>query len=445
VKRKAVSIRVLVTLLLGLAAGLTVLAAAPPFPINWQGVKAPIPQGGHWFAEASVDGKIYLFGGLASSESESSITLNNTQIYDPATDTWTAGAAMPTGRYLATAAAVGGKIYVMGGRTITSAGAGGPVNANEAYDPATNTWAVMASMPSAVRGHAATVYDNKIYVFGGNTGTYQKTVRIYDPSTNGWSTAANMPQVRAYGAAVYVPSKGRIYYIGGDNGGSTATKYYGTAITFDPSANTWDSGTIDMSDKVSSFGCAFDPSAGDIYVFSGTMWDQANNRDQASSYKVQVLDTATNTFSDSENLPPSPQNRSDCSADCVDGVVYLMGGTVSDKLVDALDVATGDWFGNIAPSPVSADNPNAFNVGGKLYLLNGVSSSLNTAVFSYDPNTGAWTQSGAFNSAPRYAAVADVSDGKIVIADGPVEREHAKPGFTFAIHDQRKRISLGIT
>ncbi len=111
---------------LGLAMGMAALAAAPPFPINWQGMKAPMPQGAGWTGVATVGGKVYVFGGLTGTETESSYTLNITQIYDPATNTWTAGAPMPTARYLCTAAVVNDKIYVMGGRTINSGGRAAP-------------------------------------------------------------------------------------------------------------------------------------------------------------------------------------------------------------------------------------------------------------------------------------------------------------------------------
>ncbi len=420
-------LRLIAVFVMVMAAGLVAHAQALPFSVSWQGVKAPIPSGAQWMAECTLNGKIYLFGGLSSSPAETEITLGTTQIYDPSTKSWSSGALMPTARYLATAVAVNGKIYVMGGRTIDSMGSGGPVKVNEIYDPSTDTWSTGASMPAAIRGHAACAYNGKIYVFGGNTGSYQKTVRIYDPSADSWSTGQDMPNKRAYGVAVYVSSVARIYYIGGDNGGSTSSKYYGTAITYDPSSDTWDSGSVSMIDKVSFPGAVFDPTTGKIYIFSGTNWDTANKRDDGVSSVVQVLDTASNTFTQLPNLPPSPISRADSSAGYVDGNIYLIGGGVGFRMVDMYDTTTGTWY---QPNPPLAydsasqtsnylEMANVVGMNNTLYVLNGYNASGTFAgVYSYDPASNTWSSSTASNPVPRYGAVADVWNGKIAMADG---------------------------
>jgi len=144
-----------VALLLPVAA----MATDPPFPVNWQGVKAPIPQSRYWAGQCEYNGKIYVFGGISEDSAGNTIALNTVYIYDPATNTWTRGADMPTARYLPTASAVNGKIYVIAGRAPDPANPGSFINfrVNEEYDPATNTWATKASITQAIRGHAATV------------------------------------------------------------------------------------------------------------------------------------------------------------------------------------------------------------------------------------------------------------------------------------------------
>ncbi|HCG02639.1 MAG TPA: hypothetical protein DEV93_19115, partial [Chloroflexi bacterium] len=62
----------------------------------------------------------------------------------------------------------------------------------EAYDPATNSWSTKAAMPSARWGLAATIGpDGKIYAIGGVeplglAGKIVGTVEAYAPSTNSW-------------------------------------------------------------------------------------------------------------------------------------------------------------------------------------------------------------------------------------------------------------------
>ena len=74
---------------------------------------------------------------------------------------------MSAGRGSVGAAAVDGKIYVIGGRDPT----GKTVNTNSAYDPATNTWKDgLAPLPKARDHLAIGVLDGKIYVAGGRFG-----------------------------------------------------------------------------------------------------------------------------------------------------------------------------------------------------------------------------------------------------------------------------------
>jgi N-acetylneuraminic acid mutarotase len=408
-------------LVLAAAFGLAASAAEPPFAVTWQGVLSPMPSGLGWGATVAYNNKIYVFGGLSNTETENSVTLGTTQIYDPATDTWTLGAAMPTARYLATAVEVGGKIYVMGGRTIDSSGSGGPVTSNEVYNPATDSWTTARAMSTPNRGHMAAAWGTKIYVFGGNTGSYQRTVSIYDTVGDSWSTGAQMAVARAYGAAVAVPAKTRIYLIGGaSNATSTcSTCYLGNAVAYDPTRNAWDTGTIAMvsGEATSTFAACL--SGTKIYVFPGQKWDTVNNKDAASSGVTQALDTATNTFAALNTLPPSPVSRTEAGAALVDGKIYLIGGSEGFRVVDAFDPASVTWTQGNAPIPTYLSGANMAAIGDKLVVVNGGSSQgLNNGVYVYDPVAGTWTKPTATNPLPRTGGVQGVHNGKLILADG---------------------------
>ena len=71
---------------------------------------------------------------------------------------------MPTARNHLSSAVVDGKLYAIGGRT---SGPSGNLNANEAYDPSTNTWSTKAPMPTARGGLASVAINGNIYSFGG--------------------------------------------------------------------------------------------------------------------------------------------------------------------------------------------------------------------------------------------------------------------------------------
>ena len=84
-----------------------------------------------------------------------------------AEDTWVAKAPMSQARAGLGVAVVNGKIYDIGGNTWEKESAqhttGGVVGTNEEYDPATDTWTFKASMPTPREAFAIAVCQNKIY------------------------------------------------------------------------------------------------------------------------------------------------------------------------------------------------------------------------------------------------------------------------------------------
>jgi len=129
-------------------------------------------------AAAVVNEKIYVIGGLDGGGFSS-----NVDEYDPANDTWSPKASMPTGRRDLAVSVVNGKIYAIGGIGYD------PNNiliydVVEEYDPATDTWATKTAMPTGREYLTASSVNNKVYALGGSIGpgsTFD-TVEEYDPS-----------------------------------------------------------------------------------------------------------------------------------------------------------------------------------------------------------------------------------------------------------------------
>ena len=150
-------------------------------------------------------GKVYVIGGIARDP-------HDVWVYDPATRRWrddTAG--LPTMRENAAAVAVGGRIYVIGGRWSRV-----NLSVNEAYDTFTNRWIRLTPMPAPVSGLAATVIDGRIHVIGGEdlaTGRTTGAHYVYDPRTGEWETMPPLPTARHGGAVVAVDRA--LYVIGG--------------------------------------------------------------------------------------------------------------------------------------------------------------------------------------------------------------------------------------
>jgi N-acetylneuraminic acid mutarotase/predicted GH43/DUF377 family glycosyl hydrolase len=123
-------------------------------------------------------------------------------VYDPELDTWDSLPDMLYERVAATASILDSKIYVLGG--FHQSNKGGIIGKTEMYDPGINRWTELKEMPIPVVNHISVVYDNKILVFGGDTGTISVNksygicnIQEYDPSTDTWRIMQSMPFNRA--------------------------------------------------------------------------------------------------------------------------------------------------------------------------------------------------------------------------------------------------------
>jgi len=116
-------------------------------------------------------------------------------------NSWVEKAPMQVARANLEVAVVNGDIYAIGGNTVTGEYNidqgffkginGGTVNTNEQYNPATDTWTFKAPMPTPRDSFAIAVYQNKIYCIGGRTSiplyspqTFTTANEVYDPATD---------------------------------------------------------------------------------------------------------------------------------------------------------------------------------------------------------------------------------------------------------------------
>src|ERR1700693_4701726 len=180
--------------------------------------------------------------------------INNAFEYDPVKDSWRELAPMPTKRGAGVAVTVGDKMYMIGGATVAP-GATNPaihpttaqrvVGTVEEYDPKTNQWRARATMPTPRNHTAAGVVDGKIYVIGGRIGaafiaasSNLSNVEAYDPVNDTWSPPlAKMPTARS-GLCVGV-YQNRIYIAGGEFQNAVEQTAYRVFEGYDPATNSW--------------------------------------------------------------------------------------------------------------------------------------------------------------------------------------------------------------
>jgi len=193
-----------------------------------------------------ADGRIFVSGGVDDTDG---FGLRSTEVFDPSTLTWTAGPSMSVKRY-------GHRMGLLpDGRVLISGGLWhGPdlvdyaTASCEIYDPSTNSLSAGPSMATA-RGRFGfvSVGGGQFLAMGGlwyqepsppaTNSLYASVseVELYDATTNTWTPKPSLPR-GMYDFAVASPDAGRaMIFDGFDVQGTDA----GQIILYDPNFNTW--------------------------------------------------------------------------------------------------------------------------------------------------------------------------------------------------------------
>lgn len=288
--------------------GTSATPTAPP-GLLWR-TRAPMPTPRLEAGAAVVNGKVYVIGGFSGS------ALTTNEEYDPVTDTWATKASMPTSRRSPVVAAVNNKIYAIGGMSYINANQVTYSYATEEYDPTTNTWTTKGAMPPgntvnpilSNRFIAGTAINGKIYVavfnnngtpplfstfeydpvtdtwntnkapvpFGNNqyavaalSGKFYSLTASsfaeYDPLADIWIIKPSSPQSLSQMRLVALPSKNKLYAIGG----FTASDIHDTVQEYDPTSNIW---TTQTSVPIPRHSTTTAEVGGMVYAFGGSLF-----------------------------------------------------------------------------------------------------------------------------------------------------------------------------
>ena len=208
-----------------------------------------------------VGGKLYVVGGNDSSQ-----TIATMDMFDPGSGQWVTKPSMSVDRGLAACAPIGGKIYVFGGMRFvgTSYNFTG-LRTGEVYDTTKGTWTPVANMPTGRWGHSAAAVNGKIYIFGGRSvSEYYSSVEVYDPQTNTWSTKSNMPTFRYCLTTCVLDSL--VYAVGGWAHSGTGPLYDKVEV-YDPERDRWYTETPMPVTRAVLAGIVLD---GKIFVYGGS-------------------------------------------------------------------------------------------------------------------------------------------------------------------------------
>jgi len=196
-------------------------------------------------SSATLDDRVYLAGGHSNGR-------DSARVFRLDSDRWTEVAAMHFARGGHALVAAAGKLYAIGGNN--SRGNVGPA---EAYDPATNAWTVLPSLPVARNHVSGFSAGGAACVAGGRSPTTAR-VDCFDPAAGVWSRLPDLPQP-ASGAGATTFASGDVVMTGGQDASETRIV---DQLAFYPPGGSWIS-----PDKMLSPRHGFE-----LAVFEGRAW-----------------------------------------------------------------------------------------------------------------------------------------------------------------------------
>lgn len=274
------------------------LVGLPPEADQQRVTESPAPKAatpGRWVARAALpiprsemawatvkSGRMHLLGGYGQQR----VDRPYHHIYDPQTDSWTDGPALPLGANHVGVAVVGGRLYAIGGfveqnrrphaqcfvladgeggwrpiaplpqpcGAIGCVDAGGTLHAiggavgdtfetkksvdwHFAYDAAADRWTSRRPMPTG-RDHTGVVYmAGLVHLVGGRVDSFHTNSNLhhaYDPKADTWTARRPLPTARSgHGAVVY---RERIFVMGGEG----TDRVFGQNEAYDPATDRWE-------------------------------------------------------------------------------------------------------------------------------------------------------------------------------------------------------------
>jgi N-acetylneuraminic acid mutarotase len=174
------------------------------------------------------NGNIYRVGGLSfTNKAGEETAFNSLDVfakYDPKTNAWKDLPSLPEPRSSLDAAVVGDKLYVVGGWNLQGASSMDAPWHEEAlvFDltKEDGKWEPIAKPPFQTRALAAMGHQGKLWVMGGMKSTNQTTreVHIYDPQTNTWAVGPELAggdQLAGFAISAFVAG-GQLCYNGSE-------------------------------------------------------------------------------------------------------------------------------------------------------------------------------------------------------------------------------------
>ncbi|MCG3133476.1 MAG: N-acetylneuraminate epimerase [Planctomycetes bacterium] len=377
-------------------------ATPPGVAHGWNNVP-PLPTPRFGARAAAIGGRIYVIGGSDSRDPLES--------YDPVSGAWATHATNPSQRdgsgYHAAYASSGGKLYAIGGYDPAIGG----LASMDAYDPAANLWSPRAAMPQVRVGAAACTVGGRIHVHGGEGPPFLDSVLVYDPAADTWSAGPTMPTATYSGLGGGASSTGTGALVVGRLDRTSALH----AHLLDTASALWTQLPPPPGNR------AFDPAQpreahgyrSSVTPLNGEHF-VVTTEDYPWGVETAVWDPVAASWGSGPEYPAGNEVHGPAVAE-FGGVVYLMGGAgpLSGQFSGTLCFAWRPAWVPQAPMPTARTGAGAAVLGGRVYVAGGDSGSQAVRTLEvYDVASDFWRTKAQMAAARRDHAVV-AADGRI--------------------------------
>jgi hypothetical protein len=313
------------------------------------------------------NGKVLVAGGFSLGPTGSVVSLANVELYDPATNTFAPPGSTPTmnqARGSATATLLpSGKVLIAGGVNAPGDGVNSTPTSVELYDPAANTFAAPGSTPSMNQARAnggngdlvsVLLANGKVLIAGGvdSFGVGLDTVELYDPTTNTFAPVASLPMMNSHRdgpTGTSLPNGEALIAGGFERPFGFNSIVSDTIDLYDPVTNSFApaASTPTMNSPRTNAAAALLPN-GTVLIAGGT----APGPERSSAFggvvlaSVDLYNSATNSFAPSAATPTMNEPRC-CGLTATllqnGKVLITQGAFPADNTVDLYDLTTNTF------------------------------------------------------------------------------------------------------
>jgi N-acetylneuraminic acid mutarotase len=330
---------------------------------------------------------------------------NTAQIYDPSTGTWTAAGTLSSARAWSTATKLqNGHVVIAGGGSAST-----PLATVDIYDPVAASWTTAPSMGTARQEHGAVLLqDGRVLVAGGRDSatTQTATAEIYDPATGTWTGTGSLAAARFDHTLTVLP-KGGVLAVGGSQG----TGGLSSCEIWNPATGTWTAAGSLSGNRTEHTASLL--TSGRVLVLAGASTPGGTRLSTSEIYSIRV-----NSWSSGSAVPSVNEHSATMLPS---GKVLMVGGNsgaTANGAGNLIDYRAPTWRnnGNLAGNRIT---PSAVVLpDGKVLIAGGNGGGIQATTYLYDPATGTFTSTGNLGAARVGHESVLLRSGKVLTAGG---------------------------